>query len=61
LQFEGKLDLNWLSIFTSFLWGLVFGFLGEKTGSIVAPSVLEGLHQGIAWAFLGRCFSAYNL
>lgn len=50
--YAGEVDLNWWG-FTSFLWSLVFGFVREKTGGVVAPAILHGLPQGIAWAFLG--------
>lgn len=50
--YAGEVDLNWWA-FTSFFWGLIFGFVREKTGSVVAPAILHGLPQGIAWAFLG--------
>jgi membrane protease YdiL (CAAX protease family) len=39
--------------FWTFFAGLVLGFVREKTGSIVAPTLLHGLPQGIAYAFLG--------
>jgi membrane protease YdiL (CAAX protease family) len=49
----GKWHLEpWWGLWT-FFGGLVFGFVLEKTGSIVAPTVLHGLPQGIASAFLG--------
>lgn len=40
--------------FWTFFAGLVNGFIREKTGSIVAPTILHGLPQGIAYAILGR-------
>ena len=40
--------------FWTFFAGLVNGFVREKTGSIVAPTILHGLPQGIAYAILGR-------
>jgi hypothetical protein len=51
--FAGNLDLRWLFGFETFFGGLVLGFVREKTGSIVAPALLHGLPQGIAYAFLG--------
>lgn len=42
----------WWGLWTFFA-GLVNGFVREKTGSIVAPTILHGLPQGIASAFLG--------
>jgi uncharacterized protein len=35
--------------FWTFFSGLVFSFLREKTGSILAPALLHGLPQAIAW------------
>lgn len=43
----------WWGLWTFFA-GLVNGFVREKTGSIVAPTILHGLPQGIAYAILGR-------
>jgi membrane protease YdiL (CAAX protease family) len=43
----------WWGLWTS-AGGLVFAFVREKTGGIVAPAILHGLPQGIACAFLGR-------
>ena len=42
----------WWGLWTFFA-GFVGGFVREKTGSIVAPTLLHGLPQGIAYAFLG--------
>jgi membrane protease YdiL (CAAX protease family) len=42
----------WWGLWT-FFGGLVLAFVREKTGSIVAPTLLHGLPQGIASAFLG--------
>ena len=42
----------WWALWT-FASGLVLAFVREKTGSIVAPAILHGLPQGIAYAFLG--------
>lgn len=42
----------WWGVWT-FFSGLVFAFIREKTGSIVAPALLHGLPQGIAYAFMG--------
>jgi membrane protease YdiL (CAAX protease family) len=44
--------MPWWGVWTFFA-GLALAFVREKTGSIVAPSILHGLPQGIAWAFLG--------
>lgn len=43
----------WLGI-SMFFWGLAFGWLREKTGSVVAPIIAHGVPLGIAWAILGR-------
>jgi len=40
----------WWGLWT-FFGGLVSGFVREKTGSIVAPSILHGLPQAISTAF----------
>lgn len=42
----------WWGLWT-FIAGFTGGFVREKTGSIVAPTLLHGLPQGIASAFLG--------
>jgi membrane protease YdiL (CAAX protease family) len=44
--------MPWWGVWT-FFGGLALSLVREKTGSIVAPSILHGLPQGIAWAFLG--------
>jgi membrane protease YdiL (CAAX protease family) len=49
----GEWKLSWWWGFWSFFAGFVFSFVREKTGSIVAPSLLHGLPQAIAYAFLG--------
>jgi len=50
---DGNWQLTpWWGLWTFFA-GLVNGFVREKTGSIVAPTILHGLPQGIAYAFLG--------
>ena len=50
---DGNWQLTpWWGLWT-FFGGLVSGFVREKTGSIVAPTLLHGLPQGIAYAFLG--------
>lgn len=38
----------------SFAWGLAFGYLRERTGSLLPPALVHGIPQAIAWAFLGR-------
>jgi membrane protease YdiL (CAAX protease family) len=42
----------WWGVWTFFA-ALVLGFVREKTGSIAAPTILHGLPQAIASAFLG--------
>ena len=51
--FLGKFGLTWWWGFWTFFVGLVFGFIREKTGSVVAPAILHGLPQAIAYALLG--------
>ena len=46
-------QLEWSWGFWTFFGGLVLGFVREKTGSIVAPTILHGLPQAIAYSFLG--------
>jgi len=46
----GRWRLAWWWGFWTFFGGLVFGFVREKTGSIVAPMLLHGLPQAIAYA-----------
>ncbi len=43
---------GWWGLWTGFS-GLVYGFLREKSGSIVPPAILHGLPQAIAAALLG--------
>jgi len=50
--FQGNFNLAWPWFFWTFFGGLVFGFIREKTGSIVAPAMLHGLPQAIATAFM---------
>lgn len=50
---SGNWHLEWWYGVWTFCAGLVFGFVREKTGSIVAPTILHGLPQAIASAFLG--------
>lgn len=50
----GELKLQWSRAMPTFVAGLLFGYLREKTGSIAAGVMVHGLPQGIAWAFLGR-------
>ena len=49
----GRLELSWWWGFWTFFGGLVLGFVREKSGSIIAPAILHGLPQAIAYAVLG--------
>ena len=49
----GAWQPEWWWGFWTFFGGLVLGFVREKTGSIVAPTILHGLPQAIAYAILG--------
>ena len=42
----------WWGLWTIFA-GLVFGFLREKTGGVVAPAIVHGVPQAIAYVFMG--------
>jgi membrane protease YdiL (CAAX protease family) len=50
---SGAWQPEWWWGFWTFFGGLVLGFVREKTGSIVAPTILHGLPQAIAYAILG--------
>jgi hypothetical protein len=50
---SGDWGLAWWWGFWTFFGGLVLGFLREKTGGIVAPAILHGLPQAIAYSILG--------
>jgi uncharacterized protein len=50
---SGHWELTWWWGFWTFFGGLVLGFVREKSGSIVAPTILHGLPQAIAYAALG--------
>jgi uncharacterized protein len=41
-------EMTWAWGFWTFFSGLVFGFVREKSGSILAPALLHGLPQAIA-------------
>ncbi len=45
-------EIAWAWGFWTFFGGLVFGFIREKTGSILAPALLHGLPQAIASAVI---------
>lgn len=49
----GRWQLTWWWGFWTFFSGLVFGFVREKSGSILAPAILHGLPQAMAYAVLG--------
>jgi membrane protease YdiL (CAAX protease family) len=49
----GDWELSWWWGFWTLFSGFVFSFVREKTGSIVAPTLLHGLPQAIAYALLG--------
>lgn len=44
---RGESSLTWPWAFWTFFSGLVFGFIREKTGSILAPAILHGLPQAV--------------
>jgi membrane protease YdiL (CAAX protease family) len=50
---RGAWQPEWWWGFWTFFGGLVLGFVREKTGSIVAPTILHGLPQAIAYSILG--------
>ncbi len=49
--FLGKFGLAWPYGLWTIFFGLAFGYLREKTGSIVAPAILHGLPRAIAALF----------
>ncbi|WP_298820172.1 CPBP family intramembrane glutamic endopeptidase [Chloroflexus sp.] len=50
---NGNWQWSWWWGGWTFFSGLVFGFAREKTGSIVAPALLHGLPQAIAYTLIG--------
>lgn len=50
----GELKLQWSRAVPTFVAGLLFGYLREKTGSVAAGVIVHGLPQGISSAFVGR-------
>jgi membrane protease YdiL (CAAX protease family) len=46
-------EAEWWWGFWTFFSGLVFGFVREKSGNIIAPAILHGLPQALAYAALG--------
>lgn len=49
----GDLVFTWPWGLWTFCGGLVFGFVREKTGGVLAPSILHGLPQAVAVIWLG--------
>ncbi len=49
----GQWELAWWWGLWTFFGGLVLGFVREKSGGIIAPAILHGLPQAIAYAVLG--------
>lgn len=52
--FAGRIEPLWFAAAPTFAWGLAFGYLRERTGSLLPPAVVHGVPQGLAWAVLGR-------
>lgn len=50
---SGRWQPAWWWGFWTFFNGLVLGFVREKSGSIIASTILHGLPQAIAYAVLG--------
>ncbi len=50
----GRLDPAWAMALPTLAWGLAFGYLRERTDSLLPSTLCHGVPQGIAWAFLGR-------
>jgi membrane protease YdiL (CAAX protease family) len=46
---DGRVGFTWAWGMWTFFGGLVFSYLREKTGSIVAPAVVHGLPQALAY------------
>lgn len=51
--YAGSFEPLWWKGIPTFAWGLFFGYVREKTGGLIAPAILHGVPQGLAWAFLG--------
>lgn len=51
--FLGQFGLCWPYGFWTFFIGLLFGYLREKTGSIVVPALIHGIPQALASLFFG--------
>ncbi len=50
---SGRLQLAWWWGAWTFFAALTLGLVREKTGTVVAPAIVHGLPQAIAYAFLG--------
>lgn len=48
----GTFNPQWGWAFWTFFSGLVFGYIREKTGSIVAPAIVHGLPQALVYLFI---------
>lgn len=48
----GTFDPQWWWGLWTFFGGLVFGYVREKTGSIIAPAILHGLPQALVYFWL---------
>lgn len=53
MLYAGMLQPLWWRALPTLAWGLLFGYLRERTGSILAPALVHGVPQALAWAFLG--------
>jgi uncharacterized protein len=51
---HGRLDFRWNLAVPTLAWGLALGYLRERSGSLLVPTICHGVPQGIAWAILGR-------
>ncbi len=51
--FLGQFGLSWPYGFWTFFIGLMFGYLREKTGSVVVPALIHGTPQALASLFFG--------
>lgn len=54
LLLAGQLEPLWVAAIPTCAWGLAFGYLRERTGSLIPPALAHGMPQAIAWVFLGR-------
>lgn len=50
----GRIDPAWAMALPTLAWGLAFGYLRERTDSLLPSTICHGVPQAIAWAFLGR-------